>query len=145
VSLRGVRILALLTALLGATASAAGIFSRGGPGPFEFESIRGHTISIYGQGLYRHMSAEVAPQGLAQDVVTLVIAAPLLLLALSRAAASVRWRLVLAGVLTYFVVTYLIYLLMAMYNPMFLVYVAALGFVLCARVTAPGNGCATDP
>ena len=124
---RAVPVLTLLTALAGTLASAAGLFSRGGPGPFEYESIRGHMVPIYGHGLYRHMSAEVAPQGIAQDVVTLFLAVPLLLVALYWAhRRGLRGRIVLAGVLGYFVVTYLMYLVMGMYNPMFLAYVAAL-------------------
>lgn len=85
-------------------------------------------VPIYGRGLYWQMSAEVAPQGIAQDVVTLFLAVPLLLIALHWSErGALRGHIVLAGCLGYFVVTYLLYLLMGMYNPMFLVYVAALG------------------
>lgn len=74
------------------------------------------------------MSAEVAVQGLAQDVVTLALGVPLLILSLLFSLrGSIRWRLVLAGVLGYFLVTYLFYLAMAYYNPLYLVYVILLG------------------
>jgi hypothetical protein len=75
------------------------------------------------------MSAEVAPQGIAQDLITLAVAVPLLLLALraSLRAGSIRARLLLAGVMMYFAVTYLFYLTMAMFNLLFLAYTALLG------------------
>lgn len=119
--------LSLLTALVGAFAAGVGVFYRSGPGPREYETIRGDTVTTYGRGLYRHMSAEVAPQGIAQDVVTLLVAVPLLLIASGMAQrGSFRARFVLAGTLAYFVVTYLFYLMMAMYNPLFLAYVVVL-------------------
>ncbi len=118
----------LLIALLSLIAASIGIFSRGGPGPFEYESIRGETVNVYGEGVYKHMSAEVAPQGIAQDYVTLFLAIPLLLISLLRARKrSLRGRFLLAGTLFYFLVTYLFYLVMAMYNELFLVYTALLG------------------
>lgn len=112
---------------LAVVATLAGIFSSGGPGSFQYESIRGEWIQIYGEGIYRHMSTLVAPQGIAQDVVTLLIALPVLLGSLYYARrGSQRARFVLAGVLGYLLVTYLIYLTMATYNELFLVYVALL-------------------
>ena len=75
-------ILTILIALPSAVAAGFGIFSDYGPGTFEYESIRGRTIEIYGEGIYRHMSADVAIQGIAQDYVTLFLAIPLLVIAL---------------------------------------------------------------
>ncbi|EMR02744.1 hypothetical protein [Cesiribacter andamanensis] len=127
-SLVNVRILVLCIALLAALASGAGIFSSQGPGPFAHTSIRGQAIPIWGRGIYQHMSAEVAPQGIAQDWVTLVLGIPLLLVALQLAArGSLRGRFLLAGTLGYFLVTYLFYTVMGMYNALFLVYAALLG------------------
>lgn len=115
-------------ALLAAVAAATGIFSGGGPGPYTIESVRGETVSIYGEGIYRHMSADVAPQGIAQDYVTLFGAVPMLILALLWARrGSLRGRFLLAGTLGYFLVTYLFYLVMGTYNALFLVYAALLG------------------
>ncbi|WP_340103397.1 hypothetical protein [Rhodohalobacter sp. 8-1] len=123
-----ITVFVLLIALLSLIAASIGIFSRGGPGPFEYESIRGETVNVYGEGVYKHMSAEVAPQGIAQDYVTLFLAIPLLLISLLRARKrSLRGRFLLAGTLFYFLVTYLFYLVMAMYNELFLVYTALLG------------------
>ncbi|NBC02350.1 MAG: hypothetical protein GVY20_01455 [Bacteroidetes bacterium] len=123
-----VTVLVLLITIMAGVASSMGIFSTGGPGPFEYESIRGEAVQIYGQGLYRHMSADVAPQGIAQDYVTLFIAIPFLWISLFWArTGSLRGRFLLAGTLGYFFVTYLFYLVMAMYNILFLLYAALLG------------------
>lgn len=73
------------------------------------------------------MSADVAVQGIAQDYITLTVAIPLLLISLFYAAkGSLKGRFILAGVLNYFLITYLFYLEMAMYNQLFLVYVLLL-------------------
>lgn len=114
--------------LAAGTAAATGIFSDGGPGHFVYESIRGESVKIYGAGLYRHMSADVAVQGIGQDYVTLFLAVPFLGIAyLSARRGSLRGKFLLAGVLAYFLVTYLFYLVMAMYNAFFLVYALLLG------------------
>lgn len=115
-------------AALSVLATTTGIFSDQGPGVYLYKSIRGETIPIYGKGLYQHMSAEVAIQGIAQDYVTFFLAVPLLLVSCYVALkGSLRARFVLAGTLGYFLVTYLFYLVMAMYNAYFLVYTALLG------------------
>lgn len=123
-----VTVLVILIVLASITATTAGIFSGGGPGQYEYESIRGEKITIYGKGLYQHMSADVAIQGIAQDYITLFAGIPLLIISLlvSRKN-SLRGKLILAGTLGYFLITYLFYLAMAMYNTMFLVYVFLLG------------------
>ncbi|HKK48639.1 MAG TPA: hypothetical protein VJ932_06050, partial [Alkalispirochaeta sp.] len=69
---------------------------------------------------------------IAQDVVTVAVAVPLLLGALlfARSQASRRHpaaQLVLAGTLLYFLVTYTFYLAMATYNALFLVYALLMG------------------
>ena len=137
--------LSILIAVLAALAAYTGIYSGGGPGPHSIESVRGETVIIYGEGLYRDMSLEVAPQGIAQDYVTLFIAIPLLLLALAWArSGSLKGRFLLSGILGYFLVTYLFYLVMGMYNALFLIYVALLSasffaFVLMMLSFEPGS------
>lgn len=125
--------LVFFIAIFSATASLTGILSEGGPGQYEYESIRGKTVAIYGKGIYQHMSAEVAVQGIAQDVVTLAAAVPLLIIStLLALRGSLKARFVLAGTLMYFLVTYLFYTAMGMFNFLFLVYVALLGLSLFA-------------
>jgi len=123
-----ISVLVIVVAIIAIIAASSGIFSHGGNGPHEYLSIRGKTVTIYGDGLYRHMSADVAIQGIAQDYVTLFLAVPLLLISLIFAMkGSLRARFLLAGILNYFLVTYLFYLEMAMYNEMFLAYVILTG------------------
>ncbi|MBE0431931.1 hypothetical protein IBX73_00545 [candidate division WOR-3 bacterium] len=121
-------ILAFCVVAMAAIAAATGIVSKEGPGPYEYESIRGQTVVIYGHGIYQHMSADVAIQGIAQDYVTLFVGIPLLLIALYLARqGSLRARFLLTGTLGYFLVTYLFYTAMGMYNYLFLAYVFLLG------------------
>lgn len=135
-----ITLLTLLIVLLSGIAAATGVFSDAGPGNFEYKSIWGTTVVIYGKGLYKHMSADVAVQGIAQDVVTLLVGIPLLLAALSGyRKESVKSRFLLAGVTGYFFVTYLFYMAMGMYNELFLIYVSLLGlafFVLYNLLTS---------
>ncbi|MEC1772528.1 hypothetical protein [Schinkia azotoformans] len=119
-----ISILVFFIVVLSTAATIAGIFSSEGSGPFEYETIRGKTVMIYGKGIYQHMSLEVAPQGIAQDVVTLFIGVPILLIALYLTRRGwLRGRILLAGTLGYFFVTYLLYMLMCMFNNFFLIYV----------------------
>lgn len=123
-----ITILVLLIALVSIRATTAGIFSDKGPGRYLHESIRGQFVPIHGKGLYKHMSSDVAIQGIAQDYVTLFMGVPILLLALFfTRKGSLRGRFVLAGTLGYFWLTYLFYTAMAMYNKMFTAYVFLLG------------------
>jgi hypothetical protein len=116
----GISILAII-------ATTAGIFSNGGPGEYEHISISGETVTIFGKGIYQDMSVDVAIQGIAQDVVTLCIAIPFLLASHHFARkGSLKGRIMLSGSLLYFFLTYLFYLAMAMFNPLFLVYVLLL-------------------
>ncbi len=125
---KNITVLVIFTAVLSIVAASMGIFTQYGDGSFFYESIRGETIQIYGKGLYRHMSADVAIQGIAQDVVTLFIAVPLLILALiGYLRGSQRSKLLLTGISGYFFVTYLFYMAMGMYNYLFLVYISLLG------------------
>jgi hypothetical protein len=122
-----VTILTLCVALLATIAATTGIFSRGGPGPVEHVSVHGRKVTLHGEGVYRHMSADVAIQGIAQDWVTLCAGVPLLLFSLILFRNNrLRGSIMLAGASLYFLLTYLFYLTMATYNPLFLVYVALL-------------------
>lgn len=105
----------------------AGILSNGGNGTFSYKTIRGEMVEIYGKGVYRHMTTDVAVQGIAQDYVTLFIAIPLLIISFYYVAKSnLRAKLIFSGVLLYFVLTYLFYIAIALYNELFLIATATL-------------------
>jgi hypothetical protein len=117
--------LVLAVALLAALAAAAPLVFPGGGGPTTHTSVRGEPVQLHGYGPYRHMPADVAVQGLAQDVVTLAAGVPFLLLALLWARRGSRaGHLALCGAVGYLLVQYVLYLAMATYNELFLVWVA---------------------
>lgn len=119
-----ITILIIIISIAASIATLFGIFSDSGKGSYNYTTIRGETIEIYGKGVYRHMSSEVAIQGIAQDYVTLFVGIPLLILGLLLYRKEKRYgQFLLAGVIFYFFLTYLFYLAMAMYNELFLVYV----------------------
>lgn len=143
--LKTISVLVVIILLLGLLATLAGIWSSQRSGQYTYTSIRGKSVLIYGKGLYKHMSAEVAPQGIAQDYVTLFVGIPLLIISLLLAKnGSWKGRYLLSGTLGYFLVTYLFYTVMAMYNVLFLVYVCLLGtsfyaFILSLRSLDAGS------
>lgn len=87
--------------------------------------MTGKLVRLYGYGPYRNMPADVAVQGLAQDVVTLLVGVPTLLIALWLARGGSRiGYLLLTGSTGYLFVQYVLYLAMATYNELFLLWVA---------------------
>ncbi|MBN1541189.1 hypothetical protein JW992_03515 [candidate division KSB1 bacterium] len=134
-----VTILVGIIAIASAVATLSGIFSTDGSGVWEYESIRGKSVQIYGRGIYQHMSADVAVQGIAQDYVTLFVALPLLIVSLiGYWKKSLRSHFLLAGTVAYFFVTYLFYTAMGMYNALFLVYVLLLACSFFALLLSIG-------
>lgn len=128
--------LVLMILVVAAFATTAGIFSGKGGDSYAYRSIRGKEVIVYGKGLYKDMSAEVAPQGIAQDWVTLLAGIPLLAFSLWLARkGSVKGRYLLTGTTGYFLVTYLFYTVMGMYNKWFIGYVALMGLSFYAFVT----------
>jgi hypothetical protein len=128
-----ITVLVLLICMTSIMTTLLGIFSNAGAGSYSYKTMRGETIEIYGKGLYRHMSADVAIQGIAQDYVTLFIGIPLLLFGLVYfREGNLKAKFLLTGVLLYFFLTYLFYTAMAMYNEMFLAYALLLSCSLFA-------------
>ncbi|MFO8062757.1 MAG: hypothetical protein R6U31_07525 [bacterium] len=128
-------ILVILITILSGIAALTGVMSNEGEESHKYESIRGETVEIYGRGIYEHMSKEVAIQGIAQDYVTLLLGIPGLIIALIFALrGSLKARFVLSGITGYFLVTYLFYTAMAMYNHLFLVYASLLGLSFFAFI-----------
>jgi hypothetical protein len=122
---RAVTRLVLLVALLATAAASTPFVVTDGPGPSSHTSVRGERVELHGYGPYRHMPADIAVQGLAQDLVTLIVGVPLLLVTLAWARRGSRaGYLALTGVVFYVFVQYVLYLAMATYNELFLVWVA---------------------
>ncbi|MBN2859192.1 MAG: hypothetical protein JXK93_02900 [Sphaerochaetaceae bacterium] len=125
---RTIDILSVLIIASAIVAAATGIYSEAGPGPFSYSSIRGEEITVYGQGIYQHMSEEVAIQGIAQDYFTLFAVLPLLVIvSVVLRPKDLSTQLILTGLFAYLFIQYLFYLLMAMYSTLFLLYALLAG------------------
>jgi len=126
-----ITVLVILIAFLSLASSLAGLLSTGGTGEYEFRSITGEVVKIYGQGLYRNDSVSIAAQGKASDLITLILGIPVLLASLYLTLKeSFRARLVLTGTLGYFLYTYISYTFYWNYNPFFIVYTMLMGLSL---------------
>jgi hypothetical protein len=91
-------------------------------------------VGFFIEDLYRDTPSNAA-QAVGQDLVTLVVAFPVLVVsAILAVRGSSRAHLVWLGVLVYLVYTYLTYALAIQFNPLFLVYVALLGCSLYALI-----------
>jgi hypothetical protein len=121
---KSIRILVFFITILSIVATSYAIVSNQGPGAYEYQSIFGETIFIYGKGIYKHDSVSMATQAIAQDYVTLFLGVPLLILSLYLSKKGLlKGHLLLTGTLGYFLYTYASYSFLSMYNSLFLLYV----------------------
>lgn len=128
-------VLCILILILAAFAAASGLWWPGEGESFTFESIRGESVEIQGSGLYYYDSVSAAAQAKAQDIVTLAVGIPLLVIGLIfYRKGSLRGALLLTGTLGYFLYTYTSLTFLAMFNPLFLVYVALFTLSLFALI-----------
>jgi len=124
--------LSSLILLLVLIAATAGVFYQAPGATIDFMTVRGEHATYQGSGLYRYNPVSVAREGVVWDVIDLGLALPLLIIAIVLSQRnSLRGRLLLGGMLFYFVYQYLQYATMVAFNPLFLIYVAifALGAV----------------
>ena len=113
-----------------------GIFYSTDHGSKTHITVYGDPIETYGKGLYKNDSVSGASQMIAQDIVTLVLGIPLLIVALVWLQRSFRGLVLMTGTLGYLLYTYASYAFMATYNSLFLLYVLLMtgslfGFILC--------------
>jgi len=131
------KILLPLIAVLALFAAGMGLFDQTPGAPYSFTSHRGETVMINGHGLYFYDTVSSAAQQQGNDLVTLVVAVPLLALSAWLAfRGSLRGRLLLTGTIGYFLYTYLSMCMLTSFNALFLVYVALFAlslyaFILC--------------
>jgi hypothetical protein len=129
--------LSSLIALLALVAAGAGLFWQGGTGPATFTSIHGETVELYAKGLYRYDSIFKAGANQGADLVTIIIAIPLLVItARMYQRGSMRGHLLLTGTLVWFLYAYASQALATTYNEFFLVYVVLFSASLFAFVLA---------
>lgn len=134
---KSITVLVLLIAALSLAAGIVGIFSSGGPGRNIFLSVHQEKVTLYGVGIYQNDSVAAAAQAIAQDVVTVFLGVPLLIVSLylSRKG-GIRSRLLLTGTIGYFLYTYMSYTFLCSYNALFLVYIALMSLGIYAFVLA---------
>jgi hypothetical protein len=134
---RILNILTIAILILSIVAAGGGLFWPSAGEPFEFTSVMGERVKINGSGLYHYDPFEGVVQGQAQDAVTLFIGVPVLAIALLLANRGLlRGRLLLAGVLGYFLYTYTTVAFGVWFNPLFPVYVALFGLSIYAVLLA---------
>ncbi|MBW7885446.1 MAG: hypothetical protein H3C34_23015 [Caldilineaceae bacterium] len=127
--------LSLLIALLAAVAAGTGLFWQDGGSPFSFTTVRGDTVQMYGQGLYRYDTLFIGAGTKGVDAVILFLAIPLIVVTiLFYRRGSLRAGLLLLGTLAYFLYVYASMALGAAYNNLFLVYVVLFSASLFAFV-----------
>lgn len=115
-----------LLAALAAAGAVGGLLTTGGPGQHEVETLRGATVTLYGEGLYRYDTWLVGAGNRGQDLVVLLVEVPLLLTA-------VRWyrrsgpvaAAALTGVLAFLAYFYVSMVFATAQNRLFPLYVAA--------------------
>lgn len=124
---KSIGFLTMLIVILAGIAAACGIFLAGEERKIPLQSIHQNFVMAYGQGLYKNESVSMALQARAQDGVTLILGIPALLWSFLLAVkGSLKGRFLLLGLLGYLLYTYTTYSFGAMYNGLFLVYVALL-------------------
>lgn len=122
-------------------AAATGLLWRGSGEGFSVSTFRGQTAEIYGRGLYANDTLFVAGNNMASDLVTLLVALPLLALAMRLyLRGSLRGQLLLLGTFGYFVYYGASYALGAVaFNELFLVYVAMFSASVFGLVVSFGS------
>jgi hypothetical protein len=131
------KILIPLIAMLGVFAASMGLFDQTSGEPYAFTSHRGEEVMINGHGLYFYDTVSSAAQQQGNDIVTLVVGVPLLVVSAWLAfRGSLRGQLLLTGILGFFLYTYISMCMLTSFNALFLVYVALFAlslyaFILC--------------
>ncbi len=129
--------LSVLIAALAAVAALAGLLAHDSGAPFAFTTVRGETVQMWGQGLYRYEIVRNGPGFRGTDLFILVVAVPLLLgCAWLYRRGSLRGGLLLTGLLGYFLYNAASETFGYAYNNAFLVYLATFTASLFAFILA---------
>ena len=124
-----------LIGILALFAVVMGLFYQSPGQPYPITSYRGEKVMINGHGLYYFDTVSTAVQMQANDLITLVVGLPLLIVATWLAfRGSLRGRLLLTGTLGFFLYTYMSMSMLTAYNSFFLLYVTLFGSSLYAFI-----------
>ncbi len=129
--------LTALSGMLALAASLAGLLWPGDGEPVSFETVRGESVLLYGQGLYRYDTLFSAGAFKGSDLLVLFGVLPLLVAGLvGYRRGSLRATFLLAGALGYLLYNGASMAFGAALNPLFLVYVAIFSSSLFAFILA---------
>jgi hypothetical protein len=129
--------LSALVVVLALVAAAVGLFWQDGGSPFAVTTLRGETVQIYGQGLYRYESLRNGVGFKGVDLFILVVGIPLLLLFIQLyRRGSLRGGVLLTGTLAYFLYNATHLTFGYAYNTLFLVYLTQFSASLFATMLA---------
>lgn len=116
-------------------AASMGLFDATPGAPYTYTNHRGETVMLNGHGLYFFDTVSSAAQQQGNDMVTLAVGLPLLVISTWLSLrGSLRGRLLLAGTLGFVLYTYMSMSMLTAYNALFLVYVTLFGLSLYAFV-----------
>jgi hypothetical protein len=127
--------LGVLIIMFASIAVCAAFFWPGEGASFAYTNVRGQEVQVYGRGLYRYDTLFIGAANHGNDIVTLLLAVPLLAYTtwLYRLG-SLRGGLLLLGTLVYFLYLYASYAMGIAFNPIFPVYIALFSASLFAFV-----------
>jgi hypothetical protein len=129
------RIIIPLIALLAFFAVSMGLFYDTPGQPYPYTNHRGESVTLHGHGLYFYDTVSATAQMQGNDLITLVVGLPLLILSTWLAfRGSLRGRLLLTGTLGFFLYTYMSMSMLTAYNDLFLVYIALFALSLYAFI-----------
>ena len=124
-----------LIGILALVASGAGLFWRGGNGPFPFTTLHGQTVEIYGRGLYQNDTVFAAAGFKGVDAIVLFVGLPLLAISFMLYRRGSLWgRFLLSGMMSYFLYIGASLTFSAAFNRLFLVYTALFSASLFALI-----------
>ncbi len=130
-----ITVLVFLIAVLALVSAGFGVFYHNDAAAFDWQTPRGDTVPMQGEGIYRYDSVSGATQVISGDIVTLILGVPLLLISLVLyRRGSLRGHLLLIGTLGYFLYTYASIAFLAAFNPFFLIYVALFSMSLISFI-----------
>jgi hypothetical protein len=130
-------VLNTLIAILALFAAGMGLFYQTPGEPYVYMSLRGEEVLINAHGLYYYDTVSSAAQMQANDLTTLVLGLPLLVVSTVLACrGSLRGRLLMTGTLGFFLYTYMSMCFATAFNQLFLVYIALYGLSLFAFILA---------
>ena len=132
-----ITVLSICIVILSILATLTGLLSKQVHSYPTVTTAFGEQVELYQVGLYARNSMSMGIQAIAQDIVTLILGIPLLIISMILIYRNnLKGEFLLTGTIGYFLYTYTSYAFLIMYNPFYLIYVALMtlsfyAFVLC--------------